>query len=77
MSQVPYALSFAGYDFEYDFLNKLFGAETRQGKKSVKKLRDSLNHSLTTVVTTELTDRYDELNKLMDTFLNSIRLEEE
>ena len=77
MSQVPYVFSFAGYDFDYEFLNKLFGAKKHQGKKSVKKLRDSLNHSLATADIAELNNRYDELIKLMNTFLNTIRSEEE
>lgn len=40
MRQAPYALSYAGYDYERDLLSNLFGAEERVGKRSVKKIRD-------------------------------------
>jgi prephenate dehydrogenase len=72
MRQVPYALDYAGYTFEKDFLEKLFGSETRVGKRSVKKLRDALTHKLPKSALNELQERYDELNELMDQFLNTI-----
>ena len=73
MSQVPYALAFAGYNFDYNLLNKLFGSNTEIGKKSVKKIRDSLNHSLDDKTMKELNDRYDDLISTMDGFLDVIR----
>ena len=72
MRQVPYALDYAGYTFEKDFLEKLFGSETRVGKRSVKKLRDALTHKIGNSALNELQERYDELNELMDQFLNTI-----
>lgn len=73
MTQVPFALSFAGYNFEYDLLSKIFGSEKHKGKRSVKVLRDLLNHTLNSGAIQELENRYDELNTYMDTFLNIIR----
>jgi hypothetical protein len=73
MTQVPYALEFAGYDFEKDLLTKLFCAEEKIGNRSVKKLRDSLTHSMNDKAVNELSDRYEELNGYMDSFLGKIR----
>lgn len=72
MAQVPHALKYAGYDYEKDLLNKLFGAEDRIGKRSVKKLRDSLTHSMNQKAIDELKDRLEELNGYMDDFLGKI-----
>nr|WP_314496780.1 hypothetical protein [uncultured Peptostreptococcus sp.] len=73
MTQVPYALEFAGYDFEKDLLTKLFCAEEKIGNRSVKKLRDSLTYSMNDKDVNELSDRYEELNGYMDSFLGKIR----
>lgn len=73
MSQVPYALSFAGYDYGKDLLTYLFGAEEKLGKRSVKKLRDSLNHSLNQRAIDELLSREKELYGYMNEFLDKIR----
>ncbi len=73
MSQAPYALEFAGYDFEKDLLTKLFGAETRAGMKSVKKIRDSLTHKLDNNTVEELSTRKEELFGYMNEFLEKIR----
>lgn len=72
MNQAPHALNYAGYDFDKELLTKLFGAEMKTGKKSVKKLRDSLTHSLNKNAIDELALRYDELNQYMDAFLDKI-----
>lgn len=73
MTQVPHALAYAGYDFDKDLLTKLFGAEEKIGSRSVKKLRDSLTHSMNEKAVNELSDRYEELNGYMDSFLSKIR----
>ena len=73
MSQVPYAFAFAGYNFDNDLLNKIFGSNTEIGKRSVKKMRDSLNHSLDDKTIKELDERYDDLISTMDGFLDVIR----
>lgn len=73
MTQVPHALMFAGYDFDKELLTKLFGAEEKIGSRSVKKLRDSLTHSMNDKAVNELSDRYEEMNGYMDSFLNKIR----
>lgn len=73
MKQAPHALAFAGYDFDKELLAKLFGAEEKIGSRSVKKLRDSLTHSMNDKAVNELSDRYEEMNGYMDSFLNKIR----
>ncbi len=73
MSEVPYALAYAGYNFDYEFLEKLFGSESRCTKMSVKILRDNLTHSIKESALKELNDRYDELIGYMETFLNTIK----
>ena len=37
MSQVPYAHSFAGYTFDYDLLDKIFGSKKTKGNMSVNR----------------------------------------
>ncbi|MCI8396417.1 MAG: hypothetical protein HFJ52_01665 [Clostridia bacterium] len=73
MKQAPYALNFAGYDFEKDLLRKLFSAENHVGKKSVKKIRDSLTHKLDHDTINELLVRKEELFGYMNEFLVKIR----
>ena len=73
MSEVPYAFAYAGYNFDLDFLEKLFGSEDRRKKMSVKKVRDNLTHSIKKSVLEELNNRYDELIGYMETFLTAIR----
>ena len=73
MRQVPYALSYAGYDYERNLLANLFGAEERVGQRSVKKIRDSLNHSLNQSAVDELINREEELYGYMNSFLDKIR----
>ena len=73
MTQVPYVLNYAGYDFDKQLLTHLFGAEDRIGNRSVKKLRDSLTHSVNENAINELIDREAELNGYMDQFLSKIR----
>ena len=72
MTQVPHALNFAGYDFDKNLLDNLFGSEARIGRRSVKKLRDALTHSLAANAVRELTDRQQELHGYMDEFLHKI-----
>lgn len=73
MTQAPYALNFAGYDFEKDLLTKLFGAEEHIGRKSVKKIRDALTHNPNNIDIEELETRKEELFEYMDEFLEKIR----
>lgn len=73
MTQVPYALAYAGYDFDRNLLTQLFGAEEKIGRRSVKKLRDALTHSLTQKAVDELVDREEELHGYMNQFLEKIR----
>lgn len=73
MKEAPYALTYAGYDFDKDLLTNLFGAEKHVGKRSVKKLRDSLTHSINKRAVDELKTRKTELYGYMDGFLNKIR----
>ncbi len=73
MTQAPHVLSYAGYDYDYDLLNKLFGSEKKVGKRSVKALRDALTHKMSESAVNELRDRQSELNDYMDQFLDKIK----
>lgn len=46
MHQVPAALGFAGYGFDRELLQELFGSEEKVGSRSVKKLRDATTHGV-------------------------------
>lgn len=72
MNQVPFALEFAGYNFDKNLLSKLFASKTRVGNRSAKDLRNSLTHSLKQSAVNELTERFAELNGYMDAFLEVI-----
>lgn len=72
MTQVPYALSFAGYIFEKELLNELFGASSENGK-TVKKLRDETTHGIKKSAVEEIINREAELFGYMDEFLMEIR----
>lgn len=72
MTQVPYALEFAGYTFDRTLLKELFGASSEKGK-TVKKLRDETTHGINEKAVKEIIDRKDELFGYMDEFLTGIR----
>ena len=72
MKQVPHALNFAGYNFDRELLNDLFGAKSEKGK-TAKKLRDAVTHSIDQQAVTEITTRNEELFRYMDTFLGIIK----
>lgn len=72
MMQVPHALKFAGYDFDYQLLNELFGSNSEKGK-TVKKLRDAVTHGINDKAAKEIEKRQDELFGYMDNFLNTIK----
>lgn len=74
MQQVPHALYFAGYNFDKDLLNKLFGNELRgTGCKTVKKLRDGITHGISKKNVEEIKRREKEIFEYMDTFLDVIK----
>lgn len=72
MTQVPYALSFAGYTFNKAVLNELFGASGKKGT-TVKKLRDAVTHGIDEKAVKEIKNREDELFGYMNDFLNTIK----
>jgi len=72
MSQVPYALNFAGYGFDKALLGEIFGASSKKGK-TVKKLRDAVSHGIDSNAVQEISARKKELFGYMDTFLSEIR----
>ena len=72
MTQVPFALSFAGYSFSKDLLNELFGSTSKKGM-TVKKLRDAVTHGIDEKAAKEISNRKEELFGYMDEFLNTIR----
>ena len=73
MTQVKPALRYAGYIIDTEEVRKLFGSQKTVGSRSVKKIRNELNHTLKQSAVTELIDRYDELIGYRDSFLNMIR----
>lgn len=74
MTQVPYALKFAGYAFDRTLLNELFGASSQTQKgKTVKKLRDETTHGIDENAVAEIVARKDELFGYMNEFLSGIR----
>lgn len=72
MTQVPHALSFAGYSFKKDELNELFGSSSPKGT-TVKRLRDAVTHGIDAKAVNEITTREKELFGYMDNFLAVIR----
>ena len=72
MSQVPFAMMFAGYDIDRDLLNRLFGAKCDRGR-TAKKLRDAITHNLEQKAIEEIESRQSELFADMDAFLEIIR----
>ncbi len=74
MKEAPYALTYAGYDFDRNLLSNLFSGEDHIGKRSVKKLRDALTHSVSKSAVEELEKRESELYGYMDSFLEKIRV---
>lgn len=72
MTQVPYALSFAGYIFEKEELNELFGSSSKKGM-TVKKLRDAVTHGIDAKAAKEIAAREEELFGYMDSFLQVIQ----
>lgn len=72
MTQVPFAMSFAGYNIDKELLNRLFGSKCDKGK-TAKKLRDAVTHNLDQKAIEEIQSRQSELFADMDTFLEIIR----
>lgn len=76
MNQVKHALNFAGYSFENDLLNDIFGSQSKKGK-TAKKLRDAVTHGLDEKAIEEISSRKEELFGYMDAFLDGIRFADE
>lgn len=72
MRQVPNALNYVGYSFDETLLDRLFGTYKKLHFFSAKDIRNNLSHDLNEKYINELLCRYAELNKDMDTFLNTI-----
>lgn len=74
MTQVPYALKFAGYTFDEASLNELFGNKSKKtGCKTVKCLRDLTTHGIHQKSIDEIKKRKKELFAYMDDFLEAIK----
>lgn len=71
MTQVPHALTFAGYSFDKNLLNELFGSKGKKGM-TVKKLRDAVTHGIDEKAISEISKREAELFSYMNDFLNII-----
>ncbi len=72
MTQVPYALQFAGYTFDKELLNNLFGSKSENGK-TVKILRNEITHGIKQNAIDEILARYDELLSYMNEFINIMK----
>ena len=72
MTQVPYAMIFAGYDIDKELLNRLFGAKCNEGQ-TAKKLRDAVTHGLDQKAINEIKIRQNQLFNDMDLFLKIIK----
>lgn len=72
MRQVPHALDFAGYTFEKELLNEIFGASSPNGK-TIKNLRNAVTHGLNQKAVDEIIARQEGLFGYMDEFLSIIR----
>jgi hypothetical protein len=76
MSTIPAALKWAGITFNRDDLDGLFsgsGEYSKRGTKSAKKLRDGVTHEHNENDIQKILDRFEELNWLMDQFLDIFR----
>lgn len=73
MTQVPFALDFAGYKFEKTLLSELFGGKPTLHGTTAKKLRDATTHGMDAAAVNEIVSRKDELFGYMETFLETIK----
>lgn len=74
MTQVPFALNFAGYTFDANLLNELFGLKSKINScKTVKILRDSITHGINDKCVDEIKKRKEELFGYMHNFLKTIK----
>lgn len=72
VNQVKLALKYVNFSLENDIINRLFGSESHVGKRSIKKIRDSLTHNLNNSAIDELKSRKNEIFNDMDYFLKMI-----
>lgn len=73
MKHIPDAMAWAGLDFTRDELNAMFYTRDKyriRGTKSAKLLRDGAMHEHNEQDIQEIVSRFDELNRMMDAFLD-------
>ena len=68
LSSIKAALKLAHYDIKDENLEKLFKARRKRGERSARDLRNGIIHNLTIPDLQEVTNRKDELFKLLDDF---------
>ena len=73
MTQVPYALEYAGYKFDSDLLSRLFKSGDINKKLTIKEIRNRLTHGIDKRALNELKDRRNEIFKDMNKFISIIR----
>ena len=76
MRQVPQALKFAGYKFDKEDLEVLFGSPSKilsNEGKTAKTLRDEVTHGMNKKAVEEIIARESELFRYMDAFLDEFR----
>ncbi|MDE6967360.1 MAG: hypothetical protein K2P12_01765 [Clostridia bacterium] len=72
MNQVPAALRYAGYEFDRNLLNEIFGSESTKGQ-TIKILRNNITHGINKKDVEEIKRRKNELFEYMDNFIETIR----
>lgn len=70
MRHIPAAMTTYGYDIPKHVLSDIFSASKKRGKKSAKKLRDGIMHSMNEEDLKEIINREAFLHKRMDAFLS-------
>lgn len=73
MRSIPAAFAKFNYDMDRHILTDIFGASTKRGQKSAKKLRNCIIHALSEEDIIEVINRRTYLYSVMDSFLNIIK----
>lgn len=72
LRQLKHAFNYYHLELPNDVIKRLFAADKVEGKRSAKKLRDSLLHGMTKKNITELDKQYNQLIDDIDAFLSAV-----
>lgn len=75
ISDIKRALTFAGFDTETLQIEKMFRKGYPRGSISVRDLRNGIIHDLRAEDIDELVDRWDDIQEIMDNYLNILQKE--